>query len=64
MKWIDNFKITKKNNVLITKDDVGDMIRMKRQGMTFEAIGEIFGLSKKAAYRRIKRFMDKEVIAV
>ena len=52
--------ITKKRNTSITKKDIEDMIRMKEQGMTYEEIGEIYGLTKGAVYRRIKRF--KEVI--
>ncbi|HBI73633.1 MAG TPA: hypothetical protein DEG06_05115 [Lachnospiraceae bacterium] len=51
----------KKENTTIRKPDIEDMIRLKRE-MTYKEIGEIYGLSKQAVYRRIKRF--KEAIAV
>jgi DNA-directed RNA polymerase specialized sigma24 family protein len=38
-----------------------EMIRMKLQGMTYREIGEIFGLTPEAVYRRVKRF--KEVMS-
>lgn len=52
-------RITKKRNTAITRNDVKDMIRMK-QSMTYEEIGEMYGISKQAVYRRIKRY--KEVV--
>lgn len=54
-------KITKKNNTSISKKDIEDMIRMKQQGMTFEAIGEVYGLTRGAVYRRIKRFKEVDL---
>ena len=51
----------KKENTTIAKTDIEDMIRLKQE-MTYEEIGEIYGLSKQAVYRRIKRY--KEAIAV
>ena len=51
----------KKENTTINKSDIEDMIRLKQE-MTYEEIGEIYGLSKQAVYRRIKRY--KEAIAV
>lgn len=50
-------RITKKRNTSIRKDDIADMIRMK-QSMTYEEIGEMYGISKQAVYRRIKRFKE------
>jgi hypothetical protein len=38
-----------------------EMIQMKQQGMTHREIGEIFGLTPEAVYRRIKR--SKEVMS-
>lgn len=49
---------TKIQNTSINKTDVMDMIRMKKQGMTHQAIGEIYGLSEEATYKRIKRYKD------
>lgn len=48
-------RITKKRNTAITRNDVKDMIQMK-QNMTYDEIGEIYGISKQAVYRRIKRY--------
>ena len=57
-------KFSEKRNMTVKKDDVEDMIRMKQQGMTHQAIGEIYGLSEEATYRRIKRYKEKRGIAV
>lgn len=54
-------KIIRRDNSL-QKCDVKDMISMKQQGMTYDEIGELYGLTKGAVYRRIKRY--KEAIAV
>lgn len=48
-------ELFKKENTTIRKPDIEDMIRLKRE-MTYKEIGEIYGLSKQAVYRRIKRF--------
>jgi ATP-dependent protease Clp ATPase subunit len=55
-------KVTKVQNKWIRKDDVEDMIRMKQQGMTYEAIGKLFGLKKDAVHKRIERY--KEAVMV
>lgn len=44
----------KPNRKWITKDDVKDMTKLKYE-MTYKAIGEIYGLTESAAYRRINR---------
>lgn len=49
--------VFKKENATIGKPDIEDMIRLK-QKMTYEEIGEIYGLSKQAVYRRIKRYKE------
>jgi len=51
-------KITKVQNKSIKSNDVEDMIQMKQQGMTHRAIGELYGLSEEAVYRRIKRYKE------
>jgi hypothetical protein len=51
----------KRNHTDVHKDDVKDMIRMRQQGITYREIGEVYGMSDEAIYRRIKRF--KEAIA-
>jgi hypothetical protein len=45
-------------NISITKADVEDMVKMKQKGMTYSAIGELYGLTKEATYRRIKRYRE------
>lgn len=54
-------KITKVQNKAITKDDVRDMISMKQQGMTYQEISDIYGLSWDAVRRRIKRFKEVDL---
>lgn len=51
-------RITKKRNTAITRNDVKDMILMKQQGMTYEEISGIYGLSWDAVRRRIKRYKE------
>lgn len=55
-------EITKTRNTAVKKDDVEDMIRMKQQGMTYKAIGELYGMKKDAVHKRIQRY--KEAVAV
>lgn len=38
----------------ITKEDVEDMREMKKQGMSYAAIGEIYGITASSACQRIK----------
>ena len=42
-------------NKSITKDDVADMITLKETGLTYQAIGDMYGLSASATFLRIKR---------
>ena len=53
-----NGKITKVQNKSVTKDDVQDMVLMRQQGITYEEIGQIYGLSMQAVYMRIKRYKE------
>lgn len=53
-------KITKKNNTSISKKDIEDMIRMK-QDMTYDELGDMYGISKQAVYRRIKRYKEADL---
>lgn len=54
-------KFSKVQNTAIHKDDIEDMIRMKLRGMTYRDIGELYGLSEQAVYRRIKRFKEADL---
>lgn len=36
-------------------EDTEDLIKLKDQGMTYAELGEVFGISASAAYRRINR---------
>lgn len=48
-----------RTNKLITDDDTKDMIALKAQGLTYKELGTMYGLTDRAAYRRIKRFKDR-----
>lgn len=52
-----NGKFTKRRNMTITRNDIQDMIRLK-QSMTYDEIGELYGLGGAAVYRRIKRYKE------
>jgi hypothetical protein len=54
-------RITNRNNMAITDDDIEDMVRMKNQGMTHREIGQVYGITEEAAYRRIKRYKERMV---
>lgn len=58
---MDNFRGKKSRNYnnLITEEDSKDMTIM-RKTMTFREIGQIYGLSDAAVYRRIKRFKEEK----
>ena len=51
----------KKENTTLTKPDIEDMILLKQE-MTYEEIGKLYGLSKQAVYRRIKRFKEARAV--
>lgn len=51
-------RITKIQNKSITTNDVQDMIRMRQQGITYEEIGQMYGLTMQAVYMRIKRYRE------
>ena len=53
-------KVAQTKNLVITSEDIEDMIRMKQQGMTHREIGEYCGISEEATYRRIKRYKEKK----
>lgn len=39
--------------------DAAEMVRLREQGMTYAAIGELYGMNKDAVFRRIKRAKEK-----
>lgn len=45
-------------NKTITDEDIRNMIRLK-EDMTYKEIGEAYGLSESAAYKRIRRYKAK-----
>lgn len=51
----------KVQNKTITDDDVETMIKMKHKGLTYPEIGEIYGITYQAVYRRIKRYKERMV---
>lgn len=40
--------------------DTVDMIRLRENGLTYQEIGEIFGLKRDVVFVRIKRFKQKQ----
>lgn len=50
--------LKQKQNRFISECDILQMIELKKT-MTYEEIGEMYGLSATATYRRIKRFKEK-----
>lgn len=42
-------------NTAVTPDDVEDMIRLKREGLTYRELGDMYGMSKDAVHKRIQR---------
>ena len=43
----------------ITDSDVEQMIKMRESGITWDEIGESFGLDMHAAYKRVKRYKER-----
>lgn len=40
-------------------EDTEDMIKMRYQGLSYKEIGEIYGISKDAAYWKIRRYKER-----
>lgn len=40
----------------IAEKDIEHMVQLKQQGMTYRQIGEMFGLSSGAVFKRVKRY--------
>ena len=49
-------------NTMLSDEDALDMMKMKENGMTYKAIGECYGISESAAFRRMERFKEKRVV--
>lgn len=49
------------NNSCITKEDIEDMIKL-RETLTYSEIAKIYCIDKSAAFKRIKRFKEKQII--
>ncbi|QXE19983.1 hypothetical protein B5S50_14765 [Clostridium sp. 001] len=49
----------KKKHVKLTVKDLMEMERLRNQGFTYRSIGEIFGMSMNATFRRLKAFRKK-----
>lgn len=43
----------------ITDSDVEEMIKLKDLGMTWDEIGESFGMDMHAAFKRVKRYKER-----
>lgn len=49
------YEDNKDNRGTYTAADVEDMKKLKQEGMTYKAIGEIYGISRHAIYNRLKK---------
>lgn len=47
---------------MLSDEDALDMVKMKENGMTYKSIGECYGISESAAYRRIERLKKNRVV--
>lgn len=45
---------------VVPKEDSEDIVKLKKQGLTWPEIGEIFNISYSTAYRRAKRFNERK----
>ena len=52
-----------KSNITITDEDCADMFKFqKKYKMTLKDIGEMYGLSKDAVFKRIKYYKERESV--
>ena len=56
-EMLDTGHITKKYDK--DQSEAAEMAAIKAQGLTYKQIGEIFGISDQAAYRRIRRYKER-----
>lgn len=49
----------RKNRTVYNYKDTLDMIKMTEQGLTYDEIGEIYGISGDAVYGRIRRYKKR-----
>lgn len=49
-----------KETYMLNDKDTEDMMRMKKQGMSFREIGEIYNLGTSSIFRRIERYNKKK----
>ena len=54
------FTVLEGNTFHIKDEDVEDMVKMKKQGMTYRKIAEIYGTSDSNVYHRIRRYRAKK----
>lgn len=48
-----------KKHVKLTTKDLMEMEKLRAQGFTYQKIGEVFGMSMNATFRRLKAFREK-----
>ena len=53
--WAYLGEVDVKPNKTITNQDIEDMIQLKKT-MTYTELGEVYGITRNAVYRRIKRY--------
>lgn len=52
---LEHGAIKRKNNSEDVKKDIAEMVALKLRGLTYRAIGEIYGVSGDVVYTRIRR---------
>lgn len=57
IELLDSGHKTRKCKKNITSQDIEDMLKLKKT-MSYREIGELYGMSHHAVYRRIKRYVD------
>lgn len=55
-------KHSRRFNDCITQEDLEDMVKLRNEGVQYWEIGEMYGISKDAAFRRIKKFKEKNEV--
>lgn len=53
------FAVLEDSKAYLTDEDTLDMIAMRKQGMIYKTIGEVYGISDDTAYGRIRRYKKK-----
>lgn len=45
----------RRQTIIVPRSDTADMIKLKQEGLSYKAVGEIYGLDATSVWRRVKR---------